>query len=56
MRVVERPVLPGPLAITTTVPAVAGDLLAQGNSDSIGRRTLGCAAKTERVSNDVNGA
>jgi hypothetical protein len=43
------------LHITTTKPAVMGNLVAQGDSDSIGCRiTVDGEVKAERVSSGVN--
>ena len=47
--------LPWSLHITTTKAAVMGNLVAQGNADSIGCRiTVDDVVKAERVSNEVN--
>ncbi len=47
--------LPWSLDISTTKPAVMGNLVAQGDSDSIGCRiTVDGEVKAERVSNEVN--
>jgi hypothetical protein len=47
--------LPWSLHISTTKPAVMGNLVAQGDSDSIGCRiTVDDEVKAERVSNEVN--
>jgi hypothetical protein len=47
--------LPWTLNITTTLAAVMGNIVAQGNSDSIGCRiTVDGVVKAERVSNEVN--
>lgn len=47
--------LPWSLRITTTKPAVVGNLVAQGNSNSIGCRiTVDGEIKAERISNEVN--
>lgn len=48
-------VLPWKLEIVTTLPAVVGSIMAQGNSDSIGCRIIvDDEVKAERVSNEVN--
>ncbi|UVO14190.1 MmpS family protein [Mycobacterium sp. SVM_VP21] len=48
-------VLPWQLEIVTTLPAVVGSIMAQGNSDSIGCRIIvDDEVKAERVSNEVN--
>ncbi len=47
--------LPWSLHITTDKAAVMGNLVAQGNSDSIGCRiTVDDVVKAERISNEVN--
>lgn len=47
--------LPWSLKITTTLPAIVGDIVAQGGSDSIGCRiVVDGVVKAERVPNDVN--
>lgn len=47
--------LPWSLTFTTTSPAVMGNLVAQGNSNSIGCRiVVDGVVKAERVSNEVN--
>ncbi|HET9876499.1 MAG TPA: MmpS family protein [Mycobacterium sp.] len=47
--------LPWRLEITTTLPAVMGNIVAQGNSNSIGCRiTIDGVVKAERISNEVN--
>lgn len=47
--------LPWTLDISTTLPAVMGNLVAQGNSDQIGCRiTVDGVVKAERISNEVN--
>ncbi|AKN18316.1 hypothetical protein MHAE_12061 [Mycobacterium haemophilum DSM 44634] len=47
--------LPWSLHMTTTLAAVMGNLVAQGNTDSIGCRiTVDGVVKAERVSNEVN--
>jgi len=52
---VDRAPLPWSLHITTDKAAVMGNLVAQGNSDSIGCRILvDDVVKAERVSNEVN--
>jgi hypothetical protein len=52
---VDGAVLPWSLHITTDKAAVMGNLVAQGNSDSIGCRiTVDDEVKAERISNEVN--
>ena len=52
---VDKAQLPWSLHISTTKAAVMGNLVAQGNSDSIGCRILvDDVVKAERVSNEVN--
>jgi hypothetical protein len=47
--------LPWSLQFTTTSPAVVGDIVAQGNSDSIGCRiVVNDKVQAERISNEVN--
>jgi len=47
--------LPWTLDVSTTKPAVMGNLVAQGDSDSIGCRiTVDGEVKAERVSNEVD--
>ncbi|CAM4434269.1 hypothetical protein MB901379_01063 [Mycobacterium basiliense] len=47
--------LPWVLNISTTSPAVMGNIVAQGNADNIGCRiTVDGVIKAERVSNEVN--
>lgn len=47
--------LPWSLRMTTTLAAVMGNLVAQGNTDSIGCRIIvNGVVKAERVSNEVN--
>lgn len=47
--------LPWSLEMTTTLPSVVGDIVAQGNSNSIGCRILvNGQVKDERISNEVN--
>jgi Mycobacterium membrane protein len=47
--------LPWTLRVTTTLASVMGNLVAQGNSNSIGCRiTVDGVVKAERVSNEVN--
>jgi hypothetical protein len=54
-RRVDGAQLPWSLHITTTLAAVMGNIVAQGNSDSIGCRiTVDGVVKAERVSNEVN--
>lgn len=53
---VDGAVLPWSLHITTNDAAVMGNIVAQGNSDSIGCRiTVDGKVRAERVSNEVNG-
>ncbi|CKL86808.1 membrane protein [Mycobacterium tuberculosis] len=52
---VDGAVLPWSLHITTNDAAVMGNIVAQGNSDSIGCRITGDGkVRAERVSNEVN--
>lgn len=52
---VDGSVLPWSLHITTNDAAVMGNIVAQGNSDSIGCRiTVDGKVRAERVSNEVN--
>lgn len=52
---VDGAVLPWSLHITTNGAAVMGNIVAQGNSDSIGCRiTVDGKVRAERVSNEVN--
>ncbi|ACC39232.1 MULTISPECIES: MmpS family protein [Mycobacterium ulcerans group] len=52
---VEGAVLPWTLHFTTNLAAVMGNLVAQGNTNSIGCRiTVDGKVKAERVSNEVN--
>lgn len=52
---VDGTVLPWSLHITTNDAAVMGNIVAQGNSDSIGCRiTVDGKVRAERVSNEVN--
>lgn len=47
--------LPWRLEIVTTLPAVMGNIVAQGDSDSLGCRiTIDGVVKAERISNEVN--
>lgn len=47
--------LPWSLKIATTLPAVMGNIVAQGDSDSIGCRiVVDGAVKAERISNEVH--
>jgi hypothetical protein len=47
--------LPWSLQFTATSPAVVGDVVAQGNSDSIGCRiVVNDKVQAERISNEVN--
>jgi hypothetical protein len=52
---VDAASLPWSLQITTTLPAVMGNLVAQGDSNSIGCRILvDGVVKAERISHEVN--
>ncbi len=52
---VEGVRLPWRLEIVTTLPAVMGNIVAQGDSDTLGCRiTIDGVVKAERVSNEVN--
>lgn len=52
---IDGAVLPWSLHITTNDAAVMGNIVAQGNSDSIGCRiTVDGKVRAERVSNEVN--
>lgn len=52
---VDRALLPWSLHITSDTGAVIGNLMAQGNSNSIGCRiTVDDVVVTERISNEVN--
>ncbi|MCX2932043.1 MmpS family transport accessory protein [Mycobacterium sp. CVI_P3] len=52
---VDAAVLPWSVEIVTTAPAMAGNVLAQGNSDSIGCRiTADGEVKMERTTNEVS--
>ncbi|MGB3476919.1 MAG: MmpS family protein [Mycobacterium sp.] len=52
---VQDATLPWQLEIVTTLPAVVGSIMAQGNSNSIGCRiTVDGEVKAERISNEVN--
>jgi hypothetical protein len=54
-RRIDGALLPWSLHFTTTLAAVMGNLVAQGNSDSIGCRiTVDGEVKAERISNEVN--
>ncbi len=54
-QLVEGARLPWSLKITTTLPAVMGNIVAQGNSDSIGCRiVVDGVVKAERISHEVN--
>lgn len=47
--------LPWRLEIVTTLPAVMGNIVAQGDSNSLGCRiTIDGVVKAERISNEVN--
>ena len=52
---VDRARLPWSLQITANVPAVMGNVVAQGDSNSIGCRiVVNGQVKAERISNEVN--
>ena len=52
---VEGATLPWQLEIVTTLPAVVGSIMAQGDSNSIGCRIIvDGEVKAERISNEVN--
>ncbi|KLO28026.1 membrane protein [Mycolicibacter heraklionensis] len=52
---VQDVTLPWQLEIVTTLPAVVGSIMAQGNSNSIGCRIIvDGEVKAERISNEVN--
>jgi hypothetical protein len=52
---VEGAQLPWKLVLTTTKPTIVGNLVAQGNTDSIGCRILiGNEVKAEKVTNEVS--
>lgn len=52
---VQDAVLPWRLEIVTTLPAVVGSIMAQGDSNTIGCRiTVDGDVKAERISNEVN--
>ena len=52
---VQGAVLPWQLEIVTTLPAVVGSIMAQGDSNSIGCRIIvDGEVKAERISNEVN--
>ncbi len=52
---VDGAALPWSLQITTTLPAIMGNIVAQGNSDTIGCRILvDGKVKAERISHEVN--
>jgi hypothetical protein len=54
-RRVDGAKLPWSLQITTTSPAFLGDIVAQGDSDSLGCRiTVNGKVKAERISHEVN--
>ncbi|CAM4144317.1 hypothetical protein MB901379_00658 [Mycobacterium basiliense] len=54
-QLVEAAVLPWSLHFTTNLAAVMGNLVAQGNTNSIGCRiTVDGKIKAERISNEVN--
>jgi hypothetical protein len=52
---VDGAALPWSLQITTTLPAVVGNIVAQGDSDSIGCRIIvDGKVKAERITHEVN--
>ncbi|HEU0190470.1 MAG TPA: MmpS family protein [Mycobacterium sp.] len=52
---VDHVQLPWRLELSTTLPAVVGNIVAQGDSNSIGCRiTIDGVVKAERISNEVN--
>jgi Mycobacterium membrane protein len=52
---VENTTLPWSLTLTTTAPAASANIVAQGNSSSIGCRiTVNGVVKDEKVSDEVN--
>lgn len=52
---IEGAQLPWKLVLTTTKPTIVGNLVAQGNTDSIGCRILiGDEVKAEKVTNEVS--
>lgn len=52
---VDKAVLPWSLHVTTNLAAVMGNIVAQGNSNSIGCRIIvDDVVKAERISNEVN--
>jgi hypothetical protein len=52
---VDRARLPWSLQITANVPAVMGNVVAQGDSNSVGCRiVVNGQVKAERISNEVN--
>jgi hypothetical protein len=54
-RRVDGAQLPWSLRITTTLPAIMGNIVAQGNSDRIGCRIIvNGAVQAERIATDVN--
>ena len=54
-RQVDRASLPWSLKLTTNQAAVMGNIVAQGNADSIGCRiVVDGVVKAERISNEVN--
>jgi hypothetical protein len=53
-QMVERASLPWSLKMTTTLPAVLGNIMAQGDSDSIGCRiVVDGVVKAERITHEV---
>jgi len=54
-RMVEGAHLPWSLTMTTTLPAVVGNIVAQGDGDSIGCRIMvDGVVKAERITHEVN--
>ena len=52
---VDGATLPWSLKLTTTLPAVVGNIVAQGNSNTIGCRILvDGVVKAERISHEVS--
>ncbi len=52
---VDGAVLPWNLVLTTTLPSIMGNIVAQGDSNSIGCRIIvDGEVKAERISNEVN--
>jgi hypothetical protein len=52
---VDNAVLPWKLVLTTTLPSIMGNIVAQGDSNSLGCRiSVDGEVKAERISNEVN--